>query len=142
MLNRRLNSYTVHHYGLMNWKQHTRTTYRRYNNYEIGMKKVRHIQVLHQTARVDSIAQLTQAQQVHEQMMCEYGTKIQTAHETNANVTQVIAEQNQSLSRQQQEVRELQQRLQQEHQDYENKYKQAMDEVHNVTRQAAQELET
>ena len=50
-------------------------------------EEVRHIQELYQTARVDSIAQLTQAQQVHEQMMCEYGTKIQMAHDTNANVT-------------------------------------------------------
>ena len=45
-------------------------------------------------------------------MVREYGTKIQEAHDANANVAQVIAEQNQAILQQQQEVQSLQQRLQ------------------------------
>ena len=74
-------------------------------------------------------------------MMSDYGSKIQAAQDTNANVAQVIVEQNKALANQQQEVQALQHRLQQEQTEYESKYKKATEEVQRINNCAAQELD-
>ena len=70
-------------------------------------EEVTNLQALYKSTRDDNTQQLQNAQQIHAQMLKEYAAKIQDAQNTNANVSQVIEEQNKAILQQQQVVGQL-----------------------------------